>query len=104
MIDGDMTPPAKPKRKYYPRFVPMPHRNVDKMLRLMFPGHWYERGDLARAAGTAEKTGVYIRDLEAMGAAERTPAPPRHRIGIPRFFYRLTPKGEGLAALCRLLS
>ena len=102
-------PPIAPRRRRRPGFKPIGTRMYDQIVRRMLPGHWYSRGDLARAAGFGlDARGYLMRSLLANALATRarnsdagsgTPTRP-----APQWLYGLTPKGETLRELCKLLA
>jgi hypothetical protein len=96
-------------RRRRPGFKPIGERRYDKIVRLMKPGLWYARGDLTQAAGFGrDARGDLMRSLLTNALATRAPNP-QAAAGTecrpePQWFYRLTPKGEVLSEICRLLA
>jgi hypothetical protein len=103
-----LAPPSAPPQRR-PGFKPIGTRMYDRVVPLMLPGHWYSRGDLAHAAGLGVNgRGTISRMVERGGLLVRAPNPAAGK-GTPtrpepRWLYRLTPKGERLGEMCRLLA
>jgi hypothetical protein len=104
-----LSPPIAPRRHLQPGPKPIGTRMYDPVLRVMSPGNWYARGDLARAVGVGlDARGHLVRSLLANALATRT-RNPEAASGTPtrpepQWLYRLTAKGEALRALCNLLT
>jgi hypothetical protein len=92
-------PPPPPRRRPGP--LPVGQRRYDRVVRVMEPGCWYARGDLAREAGFGpDVRGELMRTLLANALVERTRNPTAGKGPSnnqePLWLYRLTPKGEAL--------
>jgi hypothetical protein len=105
-----LAPPIDPPRRHRrPGHKPIGTRMYDRVLRVMEPGHWHPAGDLVRAAGYVLRargnlmrsllTGELVTRARNPGAASGTPTRP-----APQWLYQLTPKGETVRELCKLLA
>ena len=99
-LAATVDPPPPPCRRPGP--LPIGQRRYDRIVRVMEPGRWYARGDLARAAGFGlNARGELMRTLLANALATRARNPdagkgPSHN-PEPLWLYRLTPgRGEAL--------
>jgi len=104
---GDDTQAPRPRRR--PGYKPIGQRQYDRVLRVMQPGQWHARGDMARAAGYGlDARGSLTRALLANALVKRVcrrgPTKGPGNNPEPDCLYSLTPKGEALAALCKMLT
>jgi hypothetical protein len=102
-------PIAPPRRRARPGFLPIGRRRFDRAVRVMVPGRWYARGDIARATGfDRDARGDLMRAMLTRELASRAPNPDAgtgsRTCPEPEWLYRLTPKGEALRTLCGLLA
>ena len=100
-------PPVDAPAPRRPGFKPIGQRRYDRIVRVMEPGLWYSRGDLARAVGFDRDARGYV-PLALLSNALATRSRPGGEPGTktcpaPHWLYRLTPKGEALADLLDLL-
>lgn len=102
-----LAPPivAPPRRR--PGFKPIGQRRYDRVIRVMEPGLWYARGDLARAAGFDRDARGYVTMAllyNALATRSRPGGDPGTKTcPAPHWLYQLTEKGEALRSLLVLL-
>jgi hypothetical protein len=102
-------PVEPPRRQRRPGFKPIGTRKYDRVVRIMRPGEWYARGDLAKAVGFGRDARGYVTQallssalvtrVHYSKAGTGSPTCPE-----PHWLYGLTAKGEALRELCLLLS
>jgi hypothetical protein len=105
-----LRPPSAPSQRHRrPGPKPIGERKYDQIVLCMLAAHWYSGGDLCRAAGfDLGERGYLMRSMLADALVTRAPNPAAGN-GTPtrpepQWLYRLTPKGEHLRELCRLLA